>query len=214
MTLNRIYREKNRLYTESAHHGEAPFREQTINRNGKEYRNWEPRRSKLAASIMKGMECALGESSKILYLGASHGYTVSFAADIAQKGAIYAIDFSPRVVRELVLLSERRTNIAPILADARKPETYYHYIEPCDILYQDVAQKDQAAIFMKNANLFLKKEGKAYLAIKARSIDTTKEPKKIFKQARDEIETTMKVLDYKVLEPYQKDHCMLLCTKK
>jgi len=40
-------------------------------------------------------------------------------------------------------------------------------------------------IFLKNVNTFLKKDGYAIIAIKARSIDVTKYPKQIFKEVKE-----------------------------
>ncbi len=178
------------------------------------YRYWDPRSSKLATSILKGMSCPIKKDSKVLYLGAAHGYTASFVADIAKEGLVVAIDFAPRVVRDLVFASEKIKNMTAILADANRPESYYHYAPAADIVYQDIAQKNQVEIFLKNTNLFLKKNGYGFLAIKARSIDTTQEPRKVFREARAELEKSVKIIDSRQLEPFQKDHCMFLCRKE
>ena len=69
-------------------------------------------------------------------------------------------------------------------------------------------------IFLKNINAFLKKDGYALLAIKARSIDVTKQPKQIFKEVMERLDKEMIIVDYRTLEPYQKDHCMFICKKK
>ncbi|MBI2142254.1 fibrillarin-like rRNA/tRNA 2'-O-methyltransferase [Candidatus Woesearchaeota archaeon] len=178
------------------------------------YRYWDPRSSKLATAILKGMSCPIRKDSKVLYLGAAHGYTTSFVADIANQGLVAAIDFAPRVVRDLVFAAEKIKNMAPMLADANRPESYYHYVPAADIVYQDIAQKNQAEIFLKNTSLFLKKGGYGLVAIKARSIDTTKEPKKIYMQVRAELEKNIRIIDSRQLEPFQKDHCMFLCRKE
>ena len=62
--------------------------------------------------------------------------------------------------------------------------------------------------------MFLKKEGYAIIAIKARSIDVTKNPKQIFKEVRERFEKELIIVDYRTLEPYQKDHCMFICKNK
>ncbi len=189
------------------------FDEDTYN-NG-EYRFFDPRRSKLAASVLKGLsQWPFRKDSIVLYLGASHGYTVSYVSDITPNGFIFAIDFAPRVVRDLVFLAEERKNIAPILADANKIESYLHRVSQVDIVYQDVAQKNQVEIFLKNCNMFLKAGGFGFLALKSRSIDITKKPKLIFKESRDKLEKEMTIVDYRELEPFQKDHAMFLCKKK
>ena len=65
----------------------------------------------------------------------------------------------------------------------------------------------------KNIDLFLKDRGYALLAVKARSIDVTKKPKDIFRQVRSDLEKHLTIIDSRLLEPYQKDHCMFVCKK-
>ena len=89
------------------------------------YRLWDPFRSKLAALLLKskGRGLRLKRDSKVLYLGAATGTTVSHVSDIVADGLVYAVEFSPRSMRDLIRLCERRENIIPILADAAQPET-------------------------------------------------------------------------------------------
>ena len=48
-----------------------------------EYRVWNPFRSKLAAAILGGVDnIHIGPGSKVLYLGAASGTTVSHVSDI------------------------------------------------------------------------------------------------------------------------------------
>lgn len=204
-----------KLFTLNLVPGTAGFNENLKKINGKEYREWDPKRSKLAAAILKGVKnFQIKEDSKVLYLGAAHGYTSSFISDIAKNGRIYALDFAPRVVRDLVYLSEKRKNICPILGDANHPENYFSKIgQVADIIYMDIAQKNQTEIFLKNTKLFLKKDGIGLLALKAKSIDVALKPEKIFKQARKELEKELKVIEQKNLNPFQKDHCFFVVRK-
>ena len=70
-----------------------------------EYRVWNPFRSKLAAGIIGGLEnIHMGPGSKVLYLGAASGTSVSHVADIVGKtGTVYAVEFSHRSGRDLGL---------------------------------------------------------------------------------------------------------------
>ena len=79
-----------------------------------------------------------------------------------------------------------------------------------DIVYQDIAQRNQEDIFVRNCKLFLKKGGYGLLAVKARSIDVRRRPKDIFEEIRQHLEKIFTVIDYKILEPFQKDHCMII----
>lgn len=212
-----IYQEARgkRLFTKSIFPGTIHFDERIMREKGEEYREFDPRRSKLAAMIMKGCTNAgIRKNDVVLYLGVSHGYTASFVSDIVGKeGLIFGIDPAPRVVRDLVFLSEERKNIIPILADANHPEEYIKKVCGVDIVYQDISQKNQSEIFIKNCNLFLKKGGYGLLAVKARSIDIKKKPKQIFEETRKELDKVFTVIDYKILEPFEHDHCMIIVKK-
>ncbi len=63
---------------------------------------------------------------------------------------------------------------------------------------------------MTNCKLFLKKGGFGLLAIKARSIDVKLNPKQIFEENRRKLEKEFTIVDYRLLEPYEKDHCMII----
>ncbi len=212
--FNGVFAEGQKLYTTNNILNQQLFDEQLLTVDGKEYRRWNPLRSKLAAAIVKGMpQLPIQKNSRILYLGAAHGYTPSFISDIAADGTIFAIDSAPRVVRDLVFVAEKRTNILPLLADANHPEAYYNLVGAVDIVYQDVAQKNQLEIFMKNCNLFLKLGGYGMLALKARSIDVLQQPQGIFLAAKKELEKKFVVKDYRLLSPLQKDHAFFVCQK-
>lgn len=63
-----------------------------------EYRVWNPFRSKLAASILAGVDnIHVKPGSKLLYLGAASGTSVSHCSDlVGPEGAVYAVEFSHR----------------------------------------------------------------------------------------------------------------------
>ncbi len=191
------------------------YGEKLIEENGKEYRLWNPYRSKLAAGLMNGLSnLNILENSKILYLGASTGTTVSHISDIVTNGRIYAVEFSPVTCKKLIRLSSKRSNIAPILADATKPKQYLHLVEQVDLVYCDVAQPTQTSLFIKNMNLFSKEDGLGLLMLKARSIDVVQKPKKIFKlQEKILKEKGFKIIEKIKLEPYEKDHIGFLVEK-
>ena len=115
-----------RLATKNADPGKKVYTERLISIEGVEYRTFDPYKSKLGAAIFKKMKAfPFVEKSKILYLGAASGTTVSHVSDIVgDEGEIYAIEFSTRSLSDLIILSERRKNIIPIHADARFPEQY------------------------------------------------------------------------------------------
>lgn len=215
-----VYEERgkrhSKLYTLNLAPGKKVYDEKLVREKGTEYREWDEWKSKLASCILKGCQnIHIKKGDVVLYLGAASGTTVSHISDIiGEQGFIFALDFAPRVVRGLVFVSEDRKNIAPILADANRPDKYTDKVSEVDVLYQDVAQKTQLMIFLKNCDLFLKKDGFALLAVKARSIDVTRKPKQLFNEVRRKLEEKMIIVDYKTLEPFQKDHCMFICKKK
>ncbi len=182
-----------------------------------EYREWNAYRSKLAAALLKGIkELVIKKGSKVLYLGAGSGTTPSHVSDlVGNEGIVYAVEFAPRVMRELINVAEVRKNLVPILGDARFPQRYAYIVDEVDVLYADVAQPEQASLVNINAKYFLKDGGYLYLAIKARSIDVTKEPDEVYKR---EIDTLIKggfeIVDVVHLDPFDRDHAMVLARYK
>lgn len=88
-----------------------------------EYRVWNPFRSKLAAGILGGLDdIYMRPGAKVLYLGAASGTSVSHVSDIVgPTGVVYAVEFSHRSGRDLIGLASKRTNVIPIVEDARHP---------------------------------------------------------------------------------------------
>ena len=117
-------------------------------------------------------------------------------------------------MRDLIFIAEDRKNIVPILADANHPEEYISRVCQADIVYQDISQRNQAEIFISNCDLFLKPGGYGLLAVKAKSIDIKRRPNEIFISIRKQLEQQFTVIDYRVLEPFERDHCMIIVKKK
>ncbi|MBI2653656.1 fibrillarin-like rRNA/tRNA 2'-O-methyltransferase [Candidatus Woesearchaeota archaeon] len=207
---------RKQLYTVNLTAGNNVYGEKLIQENNVEYREWDAFKSKLAAAILKeSPNIGLRRGDVVLYLGSASGTTASHVSDIVgNDGFIFAVDVAPRVMRDLIFLCYKRKNIAPILADANKVDNLKERISAVDFVYQDVAQKNQVDIFMKNVDLFLKNDGYALLAVKARSIDVTRQPKQIFREVKEKLEKNLTIIDYRELEPFQKDHCMFICKKK
>ena len=189
------------------------YGEKLVDYEDKELRIWDPRRSKLAAAIRNGLTTfPFKEDSKVLYLGASAGTTPSHLSDIIVNGSVFCVEFSPRMMRELLHLSRQRNNLIPILDDANKPHHYQPLMEEVDVVYSDVAQPRQTELFMDNMRRFLKEDGVGMMAIKARSIDVTQRPKKIFRQEESKLKAAgFRVAEKVDLEPYEKDHRMVVC---
>ncbi|MEM1713555.1 MAG: fibrillarin-like rRNA/tRNA 2'-O-methyltransferase, partial [Desulfurococcaceae archaeon] len=188
-------------------YGERLFKYENV-----EYREWNAYRSKLAGALMNGLlEQPISEGDRILYLGVASGTTASHISDIiGQRGRIYGLDVAPRVLREFIMVAEVRKNLFPILGDARKPQEYRHVVETVDGIYADIAQPEQAAIVADNADMFLKNDGYLLIAIKARSIDVTKEPSEIYRREVNTLkERGFEIIDVVHLEPYDKDHAMI-----
>ncbi len=211
-----IYQKNKRyLITKNLTPGKVFFNEKIFKENNIDYREFSPAHSKLAATILKKISIIpIKEKDRILYLGASHGYTPSYISDIVgEEGTVFCIDFAPRVVRDLLFVCEEKENMIPILANANKPEIYKDRITQVDVIYQDIAQKNQVEILFKNLQ-FLKPKGYVLIAIKARSIDVTKSPQKIYREVEEKLKEKLKIIDKKELDPFQKDHCFFICQKK
>jgi fibrillarin-like pre-rRNA processing protein len=205
---------KKQIFTKSLVKGQRVYGERIVREKGIEYREWDPERSKLGAAIMKGIsQTGIKEDSLILYLGSASGTTVSHLSDICREGMIFAVDLSPRVMKDFYFMMQKRKNIVAFLASANHLEKYSQ-IPKVDILFQDIAQRDQVRIFFKNYDKFLKKDGFGILSLKARSIDVTEKPGVIFKKVMKELNKKSVVVDYRKLSPYEKDHALFVVKKK
>ncbi|MEM0007777.1 MAG: fibrillarin-like rRNA/tRNA 2'-O-methyltransferase [Candidatus Bathyarchaeia archaeon] len=207
-----------KLATRNLAPGRTVYGERLIRFEGAEYRLWDPFRSKLAAAILKGIKAVpIKPNHQVLYLGAASGTTASHVSDIVgEKGYVYCVEFAARAIRELVNnVCAYRVNMLPILEDARFPEKYAMFIRgKVDDIYCDIAQPEQAKILADNADLFLKKPGWIMLAVKAQSIDVTKEPSEIYKrEVRVLEERGFNIEDVVHLEPYDKAHAMIVAKR-
>ncbi|MFX0014573.1 MAG: fibrillarin-like rRNA/tRNA 2'-O-methyltransferase [Promethearchaeota archaeon] len=208
--------EKSRLVTRNRVPGKSVYGEQLLSINGDEYRVWDPYRSKFAAAFLSGMKnLPQIQNTRLLYLGTSTGTTASHFSDIMNQGILYGIEFSPKVMRRFFRLSEQRPNLIPILADARRPEEYSSYVFEVDLIYQDVAQPDQAKIFGRNSEEFLKPGGLGILAVKSQSIDVVLEPDEIFSRQMEELEQEfeLRIEEYRSIDTFEKKHAVLVIKK-
>ncbi|MGI9567323.1 MAG: fibrillarin-like rRNA/tRNA 2'-O-methyltransferase [Nitrosopumilus sp.] len=202
-----------KLATKNLVPGNQVYKEKLIVKKGIEYRAWDPFRSKLAAAIMNELERFPFENkTKVLYLGASTGTTVSHISDIVgPSGIIFGVEHASRVARDFLdRVAAHRSNVIPILQDARNPKEYFSVFGKVDIVYVDIAQPDQTKIAIDNCERFLKRGGYFFLVIKTRSIDVTKSPKKIIEEEIEKIRTKFDVLQSIDLHPYDKDHAMVI----
>jgi len=209
-----IFIEKGRLYVKTDF-SNSLFDERIVRDGNNLFREWDPKRSKLAAALMNQIsQIGFKEDSTVLYLGASHGYTPSFVSDIVAKGFVFAVEIAPIVARDLVIVCEERRNMIPILASANHPKDYETVVSKVDIVYQDISQKNQVEIFLKNCDTYLKQGGFGLLALKDRSIDVTKQPRDLYKEVKSALEKMITVVDFRELQPFEKDHGFFIVKKR
>ncbi len=217
MLPENILREKGKFLTPNLVPGKKVYGEELVMKDGVEYRVWDYYRSKPAAALKNGLKFfPLERGMKILYLGIASGTTSSHFSDvIGSEGIIYGVDIAERVLRDLIAVAESRGNIIPILADARMPEKYENQIfEKVDLVFEDVASPDQIEILIRNAQKFLKPKGHAMIAIKSQSIDVTKNPREIYKEALTVLEQHFEILEKVELDPYEKHHLFVVMKSK
>lgn len=193
------------------------YREKLVKISDEEFRAWDPYRSKLAAAILNGLETLpIVRKSKVLYLGVSTGTTASHISDIVgQSGIVFCVEHSSRVAREFIdRVASFRSNIVPILQDARSPKEYFSVYGPVDVVYVDIAQPDQTEIAILNCKTFLKKGGYIMLVIKTRSIDVTKAPSEIMLSEAKKLKSNFEIVQEINLEPYERDHGMIIARLK
>ncbi|XP_021765058.1 mediator of RNA polymerase II transcription subunit 36a-like [Chenopodium quinoa] len=178
-----------------------------------EYRVWNPFRSKLAAAILGGVDNIwIQPGAKVLYLGAASGTTVSHVSDlVGPEGVVYAVEFSHRSGRDLVNMAKKRTNVIPIIEDARHPAKYRMLVGMVDVIFSDVAQPDQARILALNATYFLKAGGHFVISIKANCIDSTSPAEAVFAAEVKKLQQEQfKPMEQVTLEPFERDHACVV----
>lgn len=195
--------------------GSNVYGEKLVRYEGEEYRLWDPFRSKLAGALKKGMKnMPIKNGSKVLYLGASTGTTVSHVSDIVgPSGIVFAVEPATRVARELIEnVASKRKNVVPIIEDARKPQSYFAVFGKVDVVYCDIAQPDQTDIAIANCVAYSKQSGIMLLVVKTRSINVTMDPKAVVAQEATKLEKSGFRIDQIInLEPFDKDHGMIYC---
>jgi len=202
-----------KLATENLIPKNQVYNEKLVKIKGTEYRIWNPFRSKLAATIMNGLrDFPFMQKSSVLYLGVSTGTTISHISDIVgQNGIIFGVEHTSRVARDFLdRVASHRKNIIPIIQDARKPQEYFSVFKKVDVAYVDIAQPDQTDIAIANCKMYLKSNGYLFLVIKTRSIDVTKDPKKVVSNEIKKLESLFEIKQIINLHPYDKDHVIVI----
>jgi len=206
------------LCTKNMVPGESVYGEKRVsvqNEDGTkvEYRVWNPFRSKLAAAVLGGVDNIwIAPGTRVLYLGAASGTTVSHVSDIVgPTGLVYAVEFSHRSGRDLVNMAKKRTNVIPIIEDARHPAKYRMLVGMVDVIFSDVAQPDQARILALNASYFLKNGGHFVISIKANCIDSTMPAEAVFASEVEKLKADQfKPSEQVTLEPFERDHACVV----
>jgi rRNA 2'-O-methyltransferase fibrillarin len=115
-----------------------------------------------------------------------------------------------RVGRDLVNMAKKRTNVIPIIEDARHPQKYRMLVPMVDVIFADVAQPDQARILGLNASMFVKNRGNFVIAIKASCVDSTVAPEVVYANEVQILrEQGFRPVDQMTLEPYERDHVIV-----
>ena len=206
-----VWREGRDLFTRNAEPGTKVYGEDLRVVDGVEYRRWDPWRSKLAAYLLDGApERALERPTSVLYLGGAHGTTASHLSDLWPNVPLYVVEKSATSFAPLLALSRRRRNLLPILADAQLPERYRADVGEVNLLYQDVAQRDQVRIFVENADACLAPQGRGILMLKVRSVTQRKPSATVVRESRQALgDAGFDVESPVELAPFAKEHVAL-----
>ena len=207
-----VFREGRELFTRNLRPGERVYGEELRTADGVEYRRWDPFRSKLAALLAKGAPRELwSEVRTVLYLGGAHGTTVSHLSDLWPEASIFVVEKSPSAFAPLLALARRRPNLLPLLADAQLPERYAADVGLADLLYQDVAQRNQASIFVENARTCLASRGAGILMLKVRSVTQRRPAAAVVREERTElVRAGFSVRAEVDLAPFSREHTALV----
>jgi fibrillarin-like pre-rRNA processing protein len=187
------------------------YGERIVVGGGRNWRRWDPTRSKLGAAVVKGWDDPmprLGE--RWLYLGAATGTTASHVADlVGPQGGVYAVERSLRPFTRLLATAERYPNLFPILADARLPGRYLGDVPLVEGLYIDIAQPDQLEIVLANAGWFLRDRGALLFAVKTASMGREKTPQHHLQEVVRRLESELEVRSSLALDPMHRRHYLV-----
>jgi fibrillarin-like pre-rRNA processing protein len=81
-------------------------------------------------------------------------------------------------------------------------------VETVDFLYQDISQRNQVEIFLKNMNTY--RVSNAIIMTKTRSIDVSSPPSKVIETVKNEIGRHYDIQQILKLNPYKKDHSAII----
>lgn len=210
-----VFKVNGKLATENLAEGKRVYDEELVAAKGKEYRMWNPYRSKLAAAILKGLkQLYIKRGSNVLYLGAATGTTCSHVSDIiGNDGTLFCVEFSEKNMRQLLDLCSIRENMLPIFKDARNVEEYAEDVGTVDVIYQDLSARDQAELLLLNGGL-LKRGGYAYVAIKSQSISVSKSPKQVYKEFFAKVSKSFELIESMDIAPFDRMHMFAVFKKK
>ena len=211
------------LWTENAVPGSSVYGEQLKQFSRIEYRRWNPKRSKLAAGIMRtkrNKSLLLPKAgTTVLYLGAGHGTSISHLHDHLcgmnndLGGRLIALDSAPRCLRDLIHLADSRPGLVPVLGDARKHSAWGILLPAMvDWLFQDVAQSGQVEIFIDACQRFLSLDGCGLLSLKAASERWTGEGEEILftKVEQQLVDSGFAVEECIKLSGYEDNHVLFV----
>ncbi len=211
----RLRKDGKNWWTLSIVPGQNVYGERMITEGKRVWREWNPFRSKLAAGLVSGLtNLPIREGDSILYLGSAEGTTVSHVSDLVGKdGIVVGVDISPKAMSTFSKMIENRENVIPLLGDANLPESYSNDLGDfsADVIVQDVAQRNQADIFVKNMQVFGKKGTHGLLVIKARSIDFTQKPEKVVEGELKIIKKHYSIVQMVELGSFERDHFLIHC---
>jgi fibrillarin-like pre-rRNA processing protein len=211
-----VYQIDEGLATRNLFPGKKVYGERLVRIGDEEFRLWSPRRSKLSAAIKKGLKkMPICGGLKVLYLGAASGTTASHVSDIiGEDGTLFCVESAVLPMKKLLRVCGKRDNMIPFLADANKPLLYAPFLEEVDLIYQDIAQKNQAHILTVNSDLYLGKRGSILLAVKSRSIDSTRKSRAVIPGEIAKLKPSFKIKEVVELAPFEKDHSLVLAEKR
>jgi len=182
------------------------YDERRIKIKGKEYREWDPSRSKVAAIIKVGNKFQI--KGPIIYIGCAEGQTLSHIADITSY-PIVGVDISASAMVKMLKLSGIKENVIPFLGEVKDLKIdfkFRHFI-------QDVSQKDQAAILISAIHL-LEDGATGWLFLKTRSINSVKSEKGVLKEFKKQIRKYFEILKIVDIQKYHAGHYALFLRLK
>jgi len=156
------------LTTKNLVEGTKTNKEKIVIVNNEEFLQWNPYKSKIAASIRNGLQILpITNNSKVVCINTLEESTIVHISNIiGNNGAVFVLDVNKNQKNFLNKFTDTHKNIIPINNTIDEPSLFSSITGKIDVLYIDSPESEQIETIVEKYRLLLKNEGFLMLVIK------------------------------------------------